>query len=406
MAVNLKAPDKLLPVSGVTLSTAAAPVRYKDRDDMVLLSLATGTQLVAVFTQNAFCAAPVTIARQHVATCTELRALLINSGNANAGTGDPGISDAQACCQAVAQALDCRPEQVLPFSTGVIGERLPVERMVAKVPGLVKTLDDNNWLATARAIMTTDTLPKGVSTTLEIQDKSVTVTGICKGSGMIRPDMATMLAFVATDAVVSHQALQNLLRRAVDVSFNCVTVDGDTSTNDACVLMATGQAGHDCLDENHPDWDVFEKAIVSVCTELAQAIIRDGEGATRFVTIHVDSALDFAEARKVGMTVAESPLVKTAWFAGDANWGRMLAAVGRAGLTDFDLSRVDIALGDLPLIIGGQPAPNYNEAAATQIMSHDEFEVRISLGRGDAQAQVWSCDLSHEYIRINAEYRS
>lgn len=403
MAVGLEAPGRLSPVGGVRLASVAAGIRYPDRDDLVLIELASGSVASAVFTRNAFCAAPVMLARQHLSRGAP-RYLLINSGNANAGNGETGMDDARASCAAVSGATGCEPERVLPFSTGVIGEPLPVERIAAALPRAVAGLDQDGWLDAARAIMTTDTLPKGGSRELELSGGSVRITGIAKGAGMIRPDMATMLAFVATDAVVEPALLDRTLRDAVERSFNAITVDGDTSTNDAMVLIASGASG--VAIETPEDQQRFDTAIGEICEWLAQAIVRDAEGATKFVTIDVLGAETGSEARSVAYTVAHSPLVKTALFASDPNWGRILAAVGRAGVEGLDVSRVEIALGDVVIVRGGGRARDYTEAAGQRVMAQDEITLRIDLGRGHAEARVWTSDLSFDYVRINAEYRT
>jgi glutamate N-acetyltransferase/amino-acid N-acetyltransferase len=406
VAVNLKPPVNLLPVPGVRLGVAEAAVKKPGRPDVTALLFAPNTQVAAVFTQNAFAAAPVLIARERVAAGS-IRALLINSGNANAGTGRAGHEAALQTCQALAEAFDVPAESVLPFSTGVIGQLLPAERICKAIPALPGNLSEAGWLDAARAIMTTDTQPKALSRRVELGDGEppITITGMTKGAGMIKPNMATMLAFVATDARVSQADLQALLAPAVQRSFNSITVDGDTSTNDACVLAATGQTGP-ALTPDHPGWPTFANAVETVLRELAQAIVRDGEGATRFIAIKVDSAASVDEARQVAFTVAHSPLVKTACFAGDPNWGRILAAVGRAGLARLDIGRVDIALGSVDIVHQGQPVPGYSEADAAAIMAQAEFDIRIGLGRGDAATTIWTTDLSYEYVRVNAEYRS
>lgn len=406
MAVGLSPPREVAPVRGVRLGAAAAAIKKPGCEDLALLVLDEGSRAAAVFTRNAFCAAPVTLARRHLAAGDAPRALLINSGNANAGTGGDGIEDARATCEAVAVALGCPVEAVLPFSTGVIGQALPVERMRAAVPAAIADLGEGGWLRAARAIMTTDTVPKIVSRRITFGGRPVAVTGMAKGSGMIRPDMATMLAFIATDAVIPQAVLTDLLRDAVDVSFNCITVDGDTSTNDACVLIATGAAGGEPATLGHPDFEALRSAVEAVCTELAQASVRDGEGATRFITIEVDGAVSANEARSVAYTIAHSPLVKTAAFAGDPNWGRILAAVGRAGIAELDIGGVDIHLDDVCIVRAGAPDGDYREADGAAVMTRPEYTIRVALGRGDAGARVWTCDFSYDYVRINAEYRS
>ena len=392
-------------MAGVRLSARAARVRYKERNDLVVMELAEGSHCAAVFTRNAFCAAPVIVAREHLALHSP-RYLLINSGNANAGTGAPGLEDARRSCAALAQYAGCDTSQVLPFSTGVIGERLPVERIESALEGALADLSGNSWSAAAHAIMTTDTVAKGVSLTVSIDGQAVTLTGIAKGSGMIRPDMATMLAYIATDAAVEDTALQNCLQQAVEQSFNRITVDADTSTNDACVLVATGASAAAALDDAHPDYPAFCAAVGEVCTRLAQLIVRDGEGATKFVTVRVEGGRDSVECLQVAYTVAHSPLVKTALFASDPNWGRILAAVGRAGLSQLDIEQVELWLDDVCIVRDGGVAQDYTEADGKRIMSQDEILIRITLGRGAAAETVWTSDLSHDYVSINADYRS
>ena len=389
-------------VGGVRLAAAAAGIRRNGGTDVALFELVPGTTTAAVFTRNAFCAAPVTVAREHLAAAAP-RAWLVNAGNANAGTGAAGLAAARESCAAAAAALGCRVEEVLPFSTGVIGEDLPVDRLAAAIPGLAASLSPGGWAAAAEAIRTTDTVAKGAWRSLELDGGTVTVAGIAKGSGMIRPDMATMLAFLATDAAVSAADLQAMLRRAVDASFNRITVDGDTSTNDACVLAATGAAG---IHPRGGDLERLERAVAEVCRDLALRIVADGEGATRLVTVVVEGGRDEAECEVVAFTIAHSPLVKTAVFAGDPNWGRILAAVGRAGLGDLDVEQVEIFLDDVCVARGGGRAPGYREADGAAVMARDAFTIRVVLGRGSASATVWTCDLSYDYVRINAEYRT
>ena len=393
------------PVAGVRLAAVAAGIRYRDRDDLLVIELAPGAACGAVFTRNAFCAAPVVVAREHLAE-TAPRFLLVNAGNANAGTGDGGLRAARETCKSLAAAAGCAMTQVLPFSTGVIGEDLPTAPFSSAIPGALGKLDPQAWHAAACAIMTTDTVPKLSSRRFEAGDRSVTVTGIAKGSGMICPDMATMLAFIATDAAVPDAVLQRYLQVAVADSFNAITVDGDTSTNDACVLAATGASGVAIDGTDAETTAAFGAAVREVCLELATAIVRDGEGATKLVTITVDGARDRDEARQVAYTVAHSPLVKTALFASDPNWGRILAAVGRAGVADLDIDRVTIALDDVRIVSGGGRDAGYEEAAGAEVLARPEFTIAISLGRGDAGARVLTCDLSYDYVKINAEYRS
>ncbi|HMV71811.1 MAG TPA: bifunctional glutamate N-acetyltransferase/amino-acid acetyltransferase ArgJ [Pseudomonadales bacterium] len=407
MAVGAASRFPLVPVQGVRLGSACAGIRKPGRRDLVILELAPGSRVAARFTRNAFCAAPVTVAREHLATAAGVRYLLINTGNANAGTGERGIQDARTCCDALAGLVALAPQAVLPFSTGVIGEPLPTERVIAGLPQALAALDAEGWGMAAEGIMTTDTRPKGASRRVCIDTSWVTVSGIAKGAGMIRPDMATMLAFVATDATVDPVLLDALLGRAVDASFNAITVDGDTSTNDACVLVATGMAGTPPI-RSITDAGARElaTALEEVCLELAQAIVRDAEGATKFVEVMVRGGLDVAECRRAAYAVAESPLVKTALFASDPNWGRILAAVGRAGVVGLDVARVAIDLDEVPIVRGGARDPAYTEADGQRVMAREEIRIVIDLGRGAALASVWTSDLSHEYVRINAEYRT
>lgn len=392
-------------VRGIRLAATAAGIRYQGRDDLLLIELAEGGNCAAVFTRNAFCAAPVTVAREHLSK-GKIRYLLINSGNANAGTGALGLQTAVETCRVLADAAGCASSQVLPFSTGVIGQDLPLDPFVRAMPALLQGLTADNWPAAAAAIMTTDTVPKLVSRTVELSHGSVKVTGIAKGAGMICPDMATMLAYVATDAAVPQSVLQQMLGEAVEPSFNAITVDGDTSTNDACVLLASGVSGHQVDSFDSPDGRRLAQGVCAVCAELAEMIVRDGEGATKLVRIRVESAADREEARRVAYTVAHSPLVKTALFASDPNWGRILAAVGRAGVSGLAIERVRIWLGDVCIVSGGGRDPGYSEQAGQAVMAADEIEIRIDLDRGRSSVQVLSCDLSFDYVKINAEYRT
>lgn len=405
MAVSEQTLPELHPVPGVRLGTTSAGIKKPGRPDLVVMAFREQSTCAAVFTRNAFCAAPVVVAREHLAKSAPA-GLLVNTGNANAGTGAGGIQAAQQCCAALAERLDCPPSAILPFSTGVIGEPLPLEPILAGLSNAVAALSEAGWAAAASGILTTDTLPKGASRRISIGGQSVTVTGIAKGSGMIRPNMATMLAFVATDAAVRTADLQACLSRAVDASFNRITVDGDTSTNDACVLVATGATMADSLVPGDEGYSALCTAITDVCVELAQAIVRDGEGATRFVTVAVEQGASTDECLRVAYTIAHSPLVKTALFAGDPNWGRILAAVGRAGIDDLDLQAVQIYLDEVCIVRDGGRAPEYTEAAGQRVMDRDELTIRVSLGRGSITEQVWTCDLSYEYVRINAEYRT
>jgi len=405
MPVGLPDLPELLPVQGIRWGVAAAGIRKANRNDLAMMEIAPGAATAAVYTRNAFCAAPVLVARQHGAVAAP-RYLLINSGNANAGTGESGLKAAHDSCAAVAAVAGCKPEEVLPFSTGVIGELLPVEKIRNALPQAHIDLSDDNWAKAARAIMTTDIVAKGVSQQLEVDGKTITITGITKGSGMIRPDMATMLAYLATDAKVESALLSQLLRQGVDSSFNSISVDGDTSTNDACVLVATGQAGVDFASDTDAGYAEFAAAVTEVLRYLAQAIIRDGEGATKFVTINVNGGRDQIECRQVAYTVAHSPLVKTALFASDPNWGRILAAVGRAGIEALEVEKVSIHLGDICIVSNGGRDATYTEEAGQAVMNGEEITITIGLGRGDAQSTVWTTDLSYDYVKINAEYRS
>jgi glutamate N-acetyltransferase/amino-acid N-acetyltransferase len=406
MAVGLKAPSGLRPVRGVRLAAGSAGIYRKTRPDVALIALAPGSTGAAMFTSNTFCAAPVRVARAHLAAAAP-RYCLINAGNANAGTGSGGMGAAVATCRALAGVGECATEQVLPFSTGVIGEPLPADAICRVLPDLHGRLDEDAWMDCAAAIMTTDTLPKGASRTFEVDGRPATITGIAKGAGMIHPDLATMLVFIATDAVVERAALGAALARAADRSFNRISVDGDTSTNDAVVLLATGRsesaAIRDVDEERARD---FLAALEQICVQLAQAIVRDGEGATKFISIIVEEAASEAECLAVGKAIARSPLVKTAFFASDPNWGRILAAVGNAGLPDLDGSRIDLMLDEVSVVERGERSAGYTEQAGCKVMSREEIAVRVKLGRGRAAATLWTCDLSHEYVRINAEYRS
>lgn len=405
MAVGLSSPETLLPISGCCLSSVQAGIRYSGRDDLVVITFDQATTTAAVFTQNAFCAAPVSVAKQHLLSMAP-RALLINSGNANCGTGQRGHDDAMATCRLVADSLSLKPAEVLPFSTGVIGEYLPIDKFGPAISQACGQLAKDGWYQAAQAIMTTDTVAKGLSKQVDTAHGKVTITGIAKGSGMIRPDMATMLSYIATDARVSQSDLQSLLYAATEVSFNAVTVDGDTSTNDACTLSATGTSGID-LSPGAQGWDDFAAAVTEVCQFLAQALIRDGEGATKFVTVNVHSATTAEQAKSVAYTVAHSPLVKTALFASDPNWGRLLAAIGRAPVAEpLNVSRIGISLNDVAIVTAGERDADYTEAAGQAVMDKDEISINISLGAGSAATTVWTSDLSHDYVSINADYRS
>ncbi len=406
MAVGLSAKIHPVSVAGVRLGSASLGVRSDPRDDLTVIELAAASRVAAVFTRNAFCAAPVVVAREHLGRQAP-RYLLINAGNANAGTGQQGLADARRCCQAVAERSGCSADQVLPFSTGVIGESLPVARFPEAIEVALARLAEDGWVAAARAIMTTDTVPKAVSRQFDVEGRTVTVTGMVKGAGMMRPDMATMLAFVATDAHVSQALLDDCLGRAVQQSFNRITVDGDTSTNDACVLIATGVEGAPSIDDPSSEGaHALHRAVSEVCTWLAQAIVRDAEGATKFIEIAVREGRDEQECLHLAYLVAHSPLVMTAMYASDANWGRILAVVGRAGLTGLDIGAVSIHLGDVCVVADGERAADYLEERGQTVMSAEEIRVDVALGRGEAQATVWTSDLSREYVTINAEYRT
>jgi len=405
MAVGLSPPRSVCAVRGVQLAAAVAGIKPNQQPDLVLVTFDPGTVCAGVFTRNAFCAAPVIVAKQHLAQ-PECRALLLNSGNANAGTGKRGLDNARRCCELVADALDCKPDQVLPFSTGVIGEDLPMAKMEAAIKNLPGRLSADAWLQAAEAIMTTDTVAKACSRRVKINGTEITISGIAKGAGMIRPDMATMLAFVATDAVIDSAWLQHSLESAVATSFNSISIDGDTSTNDACVLVATGASASPRLDGSSRYAETFQQALDDVCVELAHAIVRDGEGATKFVSITVEAAASIDEAKRVAYTIAHSPLVKTALFASDPNWGRILAAVGRARLDRLDIDDVRIYLNELCIVSDGGRDPAYTEALGQQAMTQDEITIRVMLNRGSEQATVWTTDLSYDYVKINAEYRT
>lgn len=405
MAVNFQVLESYHAVEGVRLGVTQAHVRYANRDDLVLIELAAGAQVAGVFTLNAFCAAPVQICKQHLKQSAP-RYLLINTGNANAGTGKAGIANALRSCELVAQATGCKVEEVLPFSTGVIGEPLKMAAFEQGIPATIEALTSDAWARAAKGIMTTDTLPKGYSEQFEIAGKPVVVTGISKGAGMIMPNMATMLGFVATDAAVSQTILQQWCKALADCSFNRITIDGDTSTNDSCMLIASGKGALTITDANSSEAKALYAQLKKAFQNLAHAIIRDGEGATKFVTVEVAGAASSKEALDVAYTVAHSPLVKTAMYASDANWGRILAAVGRSGVTDFNLDLVQIYLDDVQIVENGARCERYNEEAGAAVFALSEFTVRIELGRGAVQEQLWTCDFSHEYVSINADYRS
>ena len=409
MPVNLQAPDprSLFPVPGVELGIAMAGVRKANRRDLTVVTVAEGATVAGVFTANRFCAAPVQLCRTHLAGTASPRAIVINTGNANAGTGEDGLARARATCVALAAHLKIAPEQVLPFSTGVIMESLPVDRIVAGLPAALADLRADHWAEAAEAIMTTDTLPKAASMQVRIGGKTVTISGISKGAGMIRPNMATMLGFVATDAVIAPALVQALVKEAADESFNRITIDGDTSTNDSFVLIATHQAGHATITQlASGDGKVLRDAVVAVARQLAQAIVRDGEGATKFISVQVEGGATEAECRQVAYAIAHSPLVKTAFFASDPNLGRILAAVGYAGIADLDQTTIDLFLDDVHVAKNGGRNPDYREEDGQRVMKQSEITVRVDLHRGRATTTVWTCDLSYDYVKINADYRS
>jgi len=398
--------NSLLAVPGIRLGTASARVKHMGRDDLVVIELCEGTASAAVFTQNRFCAAPVILARRNIAQCPP-RYLLINSGNANAGTGSQGIDDALTSCRQLAGLVTCKDEAVLPFSTGVIGERLPVEKISSAIPEAVAKLAADGWDAAARAIMTTDTVPKACSARVEVGGRMITVTGIAKGAGMIQPKMATMLAFIGTDATLGTNALQQGLKRIVDCTFNRITIDGDTSTNDACVIFASGRSALPLIEDiESREGRMVYAAILDVSLKLAHSIVRDGEGASKFISVEVCAGESEEECVLVAREVANSPLVKTACFASDPNWGRILAALGRAAPKDLDISRVRISINDVVVVSGGARAVGYSEQQGRAAMAKPELAIRIELGRGSANSEVWTCDLSYGYVRINASYRT
>ena len=408
MPVNLPPllPDHLHVVPGVRLGVAEAGIRKANRRDLTVIELAPGTRVAGVFTQNRFCAAPVQLCKQHI-TAGDIRALVINTGNANAGTGESGLAHERSTCEALAQTFNVAPEAILPFSTGVILEPLPIDRLTAALPAAVGNLRNDGWFDAAHAIMTTDTAPKGASRRIQIDGCEITVTGISKGAGMIRPNMATMLGFVATDAAIAQPLLERLVGEAAQLSFNSITIDGDTSTNDSFILMATAQAGNAIIDDAASSaFIALRNAVVEVSIALAQAIVRDGEGATKFITVRVRNGRDREECRAVAYAIAHSPLVKTAFFASDPNLGRILAAIGYAGIGDLDVDALRVWLGDVLVAEKGGRAASYEEADGARVMAEAEIDVIVDLARGEAQATVWTCDLSYDYVKINADYRS
>jgi len=405
MPVNLSTPVAalLLPVAGVFLGTAEAGIKSAGRKDLLVIRLEEGATVAGVFTTNRFCAAPVTVAKLHLDAGKGIRALVVNTGNANAGTGEPGMQAARTTCAELAKLLGCEPEQVLPYSTGVIMEPLPVDKIVAGLPQAIANLKADNWYDAAHTIMTTDILPKAVSRQVQINGETVTVTGMSKGSGMIHPSMATMLGYITTDAAIPQPLLQLLVKDAANASFNCITVDGDTSTNDALMLIATGKSGVVIDDTNR--WQMLE-AITEVATLLAQAIVRDGEGATKFITIKIEGGKDEAECKKIGYAIAHSPLVKTAFFASDPNLGRILAAIGYAGVADLNVETLKLYLDDVLVAEHGGRAASYREEDGQRVMQQSDITIRVVLNRGAVNATLWTCDFSYDYVKINASYRS
>jgi glutamate N-acetyltransferase/amino-acid N-acetyltransferase len=408
MPVKLTAPQaaSLLPVKGVQLGFAEANVKKPNRKDVLVIRLAEGTKVAGVFTKNRFCAAPVILCKEFLALNNDIRALLVNTGNANAGTGEDGLKRAQQSCEALAGLLDINANQVLPFSTGVILEPLPVDKVIAGLPAAVANLKENNWLNAAEAIMTTDIVAKGTSRQIQLGGKTITVTGISKGSGMIHPNMATMLGYIATDAAVNQFALEQIIQFAVNKSFNCITVDGDTSTNDSLIVMATNQAGNAEITAESLDFAALRDAITDIAIELAQAIVRDGEGATKFMTVTVEGGRSEEECRKVAYAIAHSPLIKTAFFASDPNLGRILAAIGYAGIDDLDVNTLQLYLGDVLVAEHGGRAASYLEEQGAAVMKESDILVRVVLNRGSENITIWTCDFSYDYVKINADYRS
>ena len=412
MAVNSPLPvaADLKPVHGIEIGFAQAGIKKPNRKDVLVMTLAPTATVAGVFTKNRFCAAPVQVSKAHLAAVTEgglpIRALVVNTGNANAGTGEPGLAAANATCAALAQLLGCEPQQILPFSTGVILEPLPVDRLVAGLPAAIANLTADNWFNAAEAIMTTDTQPKAASRTVDVCGHAVTMTGISKGAGMIKPNMATMLGYLAIDAKVSQEVLNELVLHAADQSFNCITIDGDTSTNDSFMLIATGTGSLAIANTDSTEYAELKQAVTDLARNLAQQIIRDGEGATKFITITVEQGSSVEECRRIAYSIAHSPLVKTAFFASDPNLGRILAAIGYAGVDDLDVSKLDLYLDDVWVAKAGGRNPDYKEEDGQRVMKQSEITVHVKLARGAASATVWTCDLSHEYVTINADYRS
>lgn len=407
MSVNLNPPAQLLPVAGVLLGIAEANIKRENRRDLLVMQLCDGAQVAGVFTQNRFCAAPVIVAKEHLAAAHGIRALVVNTGNANAGTGEQGLRDARATCAALAGLLGCRVEQILPFSTGVIMEPLPLTKIVAGLPAAVTDMVTDNWANAAAAIMTTDLVPKAISKQVTVAGVTVTVTGIAKGSGMIHPNMATMLGYIATDAAIAPAQLQAMVSTAANRSFNCITVDGDTSTNDSLMLIATGKAALPEVNVTGSSaFNVLLEAVTEVAIHLAQAIVRDGEGATKFITIKVEGGNDEAECKRIGYAIAHSPLVKTAFFASDPNLGRILAAIGYAGVDDLDVAALQLYLDEVLVAENGGRAASYQEEDGQRVMAQTDITIRVVLNRGALNATLWTCDFSYDYVKINASYRS
>ncbi len=408
MPVKLTAPQasSLLPVRGVKLGFSEAHIRKPNRKDVLVMTLAEGSNVAGVFTLNQFCAAPVILCKDFIAQKSGIRALLVNTGCANAGTGEDGLNRARQTCDALGNLLSLQANQILPFSTGVILESLPTDKLIAGLPAAIENLKEDNWLNAAEAIMTTDIVAKGTSRSIMLDGHNITITGISKGSGMIHPNMATMLGYIATDANVSQSALESITHHAVNKSFNCITVDGDTSTNDSLILMATNQAGNTVISESSENFIALRDALTEVAIELAQAIVRDGEGATKFMTISVEGGRDETECRKVAYAIAHSPLVKTAFFASDPNLGRILAAIGYAGVEQLDVNMLKLYLGDVLVAENGGRASAYLEEQGSAVMKESEILVRVDLARGKANCTVWTCDFSYDYVKINADYRS
>ena len=407
MPVNLNPPAHLLPVAGVTLGIAEANIKRENRKDLLVIGLCDGARVAGVFTKNRFCAAPVIVAREHLSLGNSIRALVVNTGNANAGTGEQGLRDARDTCAALAGLLGCSATQVLPFSTGVIMEPLPVAKIAAGLPAAVTNMVADNWFDAATAIMTTDIVSKAISKQIVVAGVTVTITGIAKGSGMIHPNMATMLGYIATDAAIAQPLLQAMVSIAANRSFNCITVDGDTSTNDALMLISTGQSGlPEVKSADSEAYTVLLDAISEVAIYLAQAIVRDGEGATKFITIRIEGGNDEEECKRIAYAIAHSPLVKTAFFASDPNLGRILAAIGYAGVDDLDVSALQLYLDEVLVAENGGRAASYQESDGQRVMQQSDITIRVVLGRGSVDATLWTCDFSYDYVKINASYRS